>query len=296
MHSAEMGPVGGGGPGPEGPRLPTPARSAFDGPVSRPALGLFIALVVHALLGVAMFFYARYRLAHPEAPRIQKPLEIAVVEKEKPPPPAPPKAEEPKPPPPKPKPKPIPMKVAKAPPKPVEQPPPPTTERPPPPPSDAPPRPTVEAKGPPTKDPVAIVGLTMESTTQGGSFAVGVGNTLAGAPSRQAKEPTEVRPYKAEKYAAAATVSELPRVVSQPEIRRFYPPEALKSEFEGDVVLRLLIDFDGSIAKVDVVSDPGRGLGQAAVQAIREFRFSPGKVNGQAVATTVPFVIHFVIN
>ena len=67
-------------------------------------------------------------------------------------------------------------------------------------------------------------------------------------------------------------------------------------EFEGDVVLRLLIDADGSIAKVEIVSDPGQGLGPAAAQAVRELRFSPAKVNGVAVATTVPFTIHFTLD
>ena len=35
-------------------------------------------------------------------------------------------------------------------------------------------------------------------------------------------------------------------------------------------------EFDGSIARIDVVGDPGHGLGPAAVKAIREFRFAPG--------------------
>src|SRR4051812_26811982 len=43
--------------------------------------------------------------------------------------------------------------------------------------TSAPPPPTSEAKTQ-TSEPVVITGITMESTTQGGSFAVGVGNTL----------------------------------------------------------------------------------------------------------------------
>lgn len=290
MHGADMGPVGGGGPRPSGPRLPAPPPLPVENPVVRPALALAAAFVLHAIAGVAMYFGYRYALAHPQPPRRSVAIEVAVVEKPAPPPPEPPKAEPPKP-------KPVPMKVARKPrAKPPEAPPPPVN-KPPPPPDTAPPPPNVEAKGPPSKDPVRVIaGLTLESTSQGGTFAAPVGNTLYGTPSRVAEEPKNVKPYKAERYAAAATISELPRVVSQPEIRRFYPPDALKSEFEGDVVLRLLIDSDGSIAKVDLVADPGRGLGPAAVAAIKQFRFSPGKVNGQPVATTVPFVIHFVIN
>ena len=161
----------------------------------------------------------------------------------------------------------------------------------------APPPPTAEASrsGP---QPVVITGITMESTSQGRSFAVGAGNTLRGAPEQAAPAPGTAKPYKAERYAAAAQVSELPRPLNRDSLslRKYYPTQAKKNGFEGDVVLRLLIDADGTIAKVDIVSDPGQGLGAAAAQAVRELRFSPAQVNGVAVATTVPFTIHFTLD
>lgn len=256
------------------------------GDVTRPLLALLGALALHGIVaGIA----ASVGLHRAALPGTQRPLEVAVVEKPRPPPPPPPKEPE--------KPKPV-KKLARARPRPrrVETPPPPRPA--PRPPVDVvPPRPTIEAKGPPSKEPIRVLaGVTLESTSQAGSFAVPVGNTLAAAPERVAPDPAQVKPYKAERYAPVAQVNELPSVLSRPDIRRFYPPDALKSDFEGDVVLRLLIDGDGSLAKVEVVSDPGRGLGNAAVKAIREFRFSPAKRNGTPVATTVSFVVHFVIN
>ena len=106
----------------------------------------------------------------------------------------------------------------------------------------------------------------MESTSQGGAFVVGAGNTLRSAPEKVARDPQMVKPYKADQYAAAAQVNELPRPLNRDalNLRKYYPAQARKNGFEGDVVLRLLIDADGSIAKVDVVSDPGEGLGPAA--------------------------------
>ena len=129
-------------------------------------------------------------------------------------------------------------------------------------------------------------------------MAVGTGNTLRGAPERTAAPPETVKPYKADKYAPVAQVSELPQPLNRESLnlRKYYPPQAKKNGFEGDVVLRLLIDADGSIAKVEVITDPGQGLGPAASQAVRELRFSPAKVNGIAVATTVPFTIHFTLD
>jgi periplasmic protein TonB len=246
--------------------------------VSRVVVPIGTSLALHAALALAILAVA----VRPR-PVPQTALQIQVVDA---PPPKPP---EPVPPPPPPKP--VPMKVARAPRTPRTAPPPTATPLPP---SNAPPPPTTEAPRN-TPEPVVITGITLESTSQGGSFAVGAGNTLRGAPEKTARAPEEAKPYKAERYAPAAQVNELPQPLNRESLnlRKYYPAQAKKNGFEGDVVLRLLIDADGTIAKVDVVSDPGEGLGPAAARAVRELRFSPAKVNGAAVATTVPFTIHF---
>jgi TonB family protein len=142
-----------------------------------------------------------------------------------------------------------------------------------------------------------LPGITLESTSQASSFAMAAGNTLYGQPPETARPPAEAKPYKAERYVAASQVNELPSVESRPDsLRPFYPEAARQHGVEGDVVLRLLIDADGSLAKVDVIRDPGAGLGAAGARAIRQFRFRAGKVNGQPVATTITYVLHFVLD
>jgi protein TonB len=248
-------------------------------------------------LGGSIFFHvsagsALVQISKRPPPRRAPPLSVAVVEKKRPPPEPPKPPEEKKPEPPKPPPRPA--KLARAQPPPQQAPPP----QQPPPPSSAPPPPNSVAPVVSSEPPMILPSITLESTASGGSFAVPVGNTLSGDVGRKGRDPAVVKPYKAETYAPAAAVSELPVPLNRDrvDIRKYYPPEALKKEFEGQVVLRLLIDSDGSIAQVEVVSDPGEGLGAAAARAVREFRFAPGKVNGVPVATTVPFTITFVIN
>ena len=239
------------------------------GAASRVLVPVGTSLALHAALALGILVFA----VRPR-PVPQTPLEIQVVDA--------PGAKAPEPPAPPP-PIPVPRKMARAARKPQDLPP---TATPLPPTNDPPP-PTSEG---PTNTPQAVVvtGITMESTSQGGGFAVGAGNTLRGAPERTAPAPEGVKPYKAERYAPAAQVSELPRPLNRESLnlRRYYPAQAKRSGFEGDVVLRLLIDADGSIAKVDVVSDPGQGLGAAAAQAVRELRFSPAKVNGVILSET----------
>ena len=80
------------------------------------------------------------------------------------------------------------------------------------------------------------------------------------------------------------------------DIHKYYPPGALKNGFEGAVGLKLVIDADGTIVGASVTRDPGEGLGEAALRAVREFRFSAGRVDGERVRAVVPFVIRFVIH
>ena len=227
-------------------------------------MGLFGAsILLHAAL-VVLLGSARLPPAAPP----QRALQVAVVEK-----PAP----------------------ARTPRRPARDfPPPPTRPQAPVPP--APPPPSQEEQET-TQQPVVLPGITLESTSQGGSFAVSTGNTLYGEPPRTATEPGVAKPYKAERYVAASQVNELPSVASRPDtLRPFYPDVAKQRGVQGDVVLRLLVDADGSLAKVDIVSEPGEGLGAAGTRAIRQFRFRPGKVNGQPVATTITYVLHFVLD
>jgi protein TonB len=252
---------------------------------SRVVVPFGVSIALHGALALAIL-----ALAVRPRPVPQTPLQIQVIDAPPPKPAVPPRPAEPPPAPPKP----ARMKLARTPRAPRDLPPPAAEPAPP---SNAPPPPTAEAPRN-TPEPVVITGITMESTSQGGSFAVGAGNTLRGAPERTARAPEEAKPYKAEQYAAAAQVNELPQPLNRESLnlRKYYPAQAKKNGFEGDVVLRLLIDADGSIAKVDVVSDPGEGLGPAAARAVHELRFSPAKVNGVPVATTVPFTIHFTLD
>jgi len=163
---------------------------------------------------------------------------------------------------------------------------------------EAPPPPSREAPRIAAEEPVAIAGISYESTSSAGTFAVAVGTTLSAAPQRVARDPGAARPYKAQQYAAASELAEAPRVLNrdQVDIRRYYPKSALDRGLEGEVVLRLTIDSDGSIAEASVVRDPGEGLGAAALRAVREFHFAPGRVGASPVATAIPFVIRFVIS
>jgi len=67
-----------------------------------------------------------------------------------------------------------------------------------------------------------------------------------------------------------------------------YPPRARMRRIEGEVVTEFVVDPDGSVKNVQVVSSrPGEIFTNSAIRAIQRWRFSPGMKDGQAVTTRV---------
>lgn len=67
----------------------------------------------------------------------------------------------------------------------------------------------------------------------------------------------------------------LPKLLSAPQPR--YPPVALRRKLEGDVVLELRIEADGSVSSARVLSaDPPGVFDEAAVAAASRWRFEAG--------------------
>ncbi len=127
---------------------------------------------------------------------------------------------------------------------------------------------------------------SMSSTTAGGSFAIGVGNTAygkAGPPT----DPSEVKAYRAPKYVPPGGADTQPEVIS--EVKGTYPEEAKKNEIEGTVLLKLTIDENGNVTEVKVIKGLGYGLDEASVAAIRKFKFKPATKDGENVVYSITY-------
>ncbi len=71
-----------------------------------------------------------------------------------------------------------------------------------------------------------------------------------------------------------------------------YPPEALAQKLHGSVVLQVMVARDGSVGDVKMV----RGyfvLGQAAIAAVKQWRFQPYTLNGHPAATQTAITVSF---
>lgn len=246
-------------------------------------------LVISVLVHVGAFALLR-GAERPAVAAASKPMELVVIEIQKPePPPEEPKKEEPPPEPvkvvkPAPKPKviPPPIKVAK-------------TDLPPPPPEDAPPPPNdTPPPEQPAKPAPLVVGISMSSTSSSGSFAAPVGNTLYGQSEKKAKDPAQVKQYSAPKYVPVYQADSEPAVLNQPKVD--YPPEAKRAGVEGTVRLKILVDFEGKVISAKVISGLGFGLDEAALSAVKRFKWKPAVKNGESVSTEIVYAYTFLLD
>ncbi|MGA8152694.1 MAG: TonB family protein [Terriglobales bacterium] len=81
--------------------------------------------------------------------------------------------------------------------------------------------------------------------------------------------------------------------VAQPPASGFRYPEAPSFGMTGKVSLRAVIGTDGSVKKVDVLSG-NRTLAEAAVQAVRHWRYPAPEMNGHAAEAETDIAINFV--
>ena len=73
-----------------------------------------------------------------------------------------------------------------------------------------------------------------------------------------------------------------------------YPPAAARRGVEGWVRLRFNVDAEGSVQNLAIVeAQPPNLFDRAALQAVRQWRFKPRRVNGQAVTTPVVQTLSF---
>jgi TonB family protein len=72
-----------------------------------------------------------------------------------------------------------------------------------------------------------------------------------------------------------------------------YPQEAIDDKIEGRVLLAVDIDESGSIDKIKVVRGVAGGCTLAAIQAVKDTRFTPATLNGTPVRSTTILPLDF---
>jgi len=82
-----------------------------------------------------------------------------------------------------------------------------------------------------------------------------------------------------------------PKVITR--VEPVYPEEAKQNRIFGIVILELMIKEDGTVGDARVLKPLPYGLDQAALDAVRQWRFEPATIDGKPVPVTFNITINF---
>ena len=72
-----------------------------------------------------------------------------------------------------------------------------------------------------------------------------------------------------------------------------YTDSARRANITGEVVLEIVVKSDGTVGDVRILRRLGSGLDDRAVQAVRQWKFSPARLKGAPVDVVVEVSVEF---
>ena len=78
------------------------------------------------------------------------------------------------------------------------------------------------------------------------------------------------------------------------DVRPVYPADAMASKVTGVVILEAIIDTDGTIADTRILRSIPM-LDQAALDAVRQWKFTPTQLNGEPTAIIMTVTVNFMV-
>jgi protein TonB len=133
----------------------------------------------------------------------------------------------------------------------------------------------------------------------GGSPGSGVGFGPVGdalVPARVAPPPLRKEP-ESSPVSRRAPVRVSEGVIASKLVRRVdpvYPPIAIRARIQGVVVLQVLVNEEGAVEEVSVISGH-QLLAPAAIEAVKQWRYSPTLLNGQHVPVKATVTVNFIL-
>jgi protein TonB len=72
-----------------------------------------------------------------------------------------------------------------------------------------------------------------------------------------------------------------------------YPDMARKTRVAGVVIVEAIINKDGSVEQVKVLKGLPMGMSESAVEAVKQWKFKPGTLNGEPVDVIFNLTVTF---
>lgn len=77
------------------------------------------------------------------------------------------------------------------------------------------------------------------------------------------------------------------------KVEPLYSDEARKAKIQGTVILSVIVGDDGFVREAEIVVSVGYGLDEAAMDAVRTWRFKPGEKDGAPVSVRAIIEVSF---
>jgi len=116
-----------------------------------------------------------------------------------------------------------------------------------------------------------------------------VSTSLLGQDSSADNAPTKVRTCVGKNSPQPCVAPPMPITNPSPD----YSPEAREKKLEGEVYLTLVAGVDGKTHDVRVTKSLGSGLDEKAVEAVKQWTFKPGTLDGRPVALQLHVSVAF---
>jgi len=116
--------------------------------------------------------------------------------------------------------------------------------------------------------------------------------SVADKPSTPFSPPESTTPAAADKAGRLVVSEEAQEAKLINKVAPRYPPLAQQARIQGTVRLRAVIAKDGTVAQCQVLSGPPL-LIQAAIDAVKQWRYQPTVVNGQPVEVETDIAVVF---
>jgi len=124
-------------------------------------------------------------------------------------------------------------------------------------------------------------------------FGAGAGGAGALAGGRLGGRSDAEREKETDAVFSMADLDQAPKIVSQPPPR--YPSEMRARKTRGTVYVLFIVDHNGRVVKPKVQKSTHSAFARPALEAVRRWRFEPGKRNGKAVQFRMRVPITFAV-
>jgi protein TonB len=126
----------------------------------------------------------------------------------------------------------------------------------------------------------------------GGTTPAGLLTSAGRTSNPPAAPPSALSPAALAPVSAAKTVSD-PKLISS--TRLVYPPTAKQSNVQGVVTVSASIDENGKVVSAKALSGPLL-LRQAAADSVKQWKYSPGLLDGKPTSSQITVSVDFRLN